>query len=230
MTERERTPEVADVYRNCWYLSGPVVLPMLEKGKPIESTSGRRSGQERTVNKVAVFGNTGGGKSTLSKRLADITGLPLVALDLLQYKPGGVEVPHEEYKATHDRLLQQDRWIIDGFGSMDTLWKRLDSADTLVYIDLPVLRHYMWVTKRFLKGFFVPPESWPENSPLLQGTLTSYRTVWLCHQKLTPKYRTYIERMQETKRVHHLQSTGDIKEFCRAIEAEFAQSRSSNAA
>lgn len=29
------------------------------------------------MRKVAVFGNAGGGKSTLSKRLSEVTGLPL---------------------------------------------------------------------------------------------------------------------------------------------------------
>jgi adenylate kinase family enzyme len=37
------------------------------------------------MKKVAVFGNTGGGKSTLSKQLAEITGLPLYVLDKIQY-------------------------------------------------------------------------------------------------------------------------------------------------
>ena len=91
------------------------------------------------MQKVAVFGNAGGGKSTLSKRLATMTGLPLVALDLIKYQPGGGEVPHAEYKAAHDQLLQQECWIIDGFGSLDTVWERLEAADTLVYLDLPVL-------------------------------------------------------------------------------------------
>ncbi|MGK7912052.1 MAG: adenylate kinase [Synechococcus sp.] len=175
------------------------------------------------MNKVAVFGNTGGGKSTLSKRLSNISGLPLVALDLLQYKPGGDKVSHDEYKAAHERALRQDRWIIDGFGSLDTVWERLDAADTLVYMDMSALRHYGWVTKRFLKGLFVPPESWPENSPLLKGTLISYSTVWLCHKKLTPKYREYVARATETKRVHHLQSPKDIKEFYTAVTLEFAR-------
>jgi len=95
------------------------------------------------MNRVAVFGNAGGGKSTLSKQLAQLTGLPLVPLDRLKYKPGGSEVPHAEFKAAMaDRLLQQDQWIVDGFGSLDTVWERLDVADTLVDLDLPVLLHY----------------------------------------------------------------------------------------
>ena len=33
--------------------------------------------------------NTGGGKSTLAKRLADLTRLPLYPLDVTQYRAGG---------------------------------------------------------------------------------------------------------------------------------------------
>ena len=172
------------------------------------------------MKKVAVFGNSGGGKSTLSKRLAEITGLPLVALDLLKYKPGGQEVPDEEYRAAHNELLQQDRWIVDGYGSLDTVWERLEVADTLIYLDMPVVRHYWWVTKRFLQGFAVPPEGWPENSPLLKGTLNSYYTVWLCHKKLTPKYRGYVNKVKSTKRVYHLQSPDDVEKFFRSVRSE----------
>ncbi|MEO1132544.1 MAG: adenylate kinase [Cyanobacteria bacterium J06639_1] len=171
------------------------------------------------MNKVAIFGNAGGGKSTLSKRLAAVTGLPLVALDLLKYDPGGGEVPHEIYKAAHDELLRQDRWIIDGFGSLDTVWERLEAADTLVYLDMPLVRHYAWVTKRFLKGFFVPPENWPENSPLFKGTLNSYRIIRLCHKKLTPKYRDYVNKTKPFKHVYHLRSPEDIEVFLQSCSA-----------
>ena len=173
------------------------------------------------MKKVAVFGNAGGGKSTLSKRLAEMTGLPWVPLDSLKYQPGGDEVPHDEFKAAHGELLKQDQWIVDGFGSIDTVWERLNVADTLVYLDMPVLRHYWWVTKRFLQGAWVPPAGWPENSPLLKGTLNSYYTVWLCHTKLTPHYRTYVARAKATKQVYHLRSHQEIEQFWQTMAAEF---------
>ncbi|MEB3212925.1 MAG: adenylate kinase [Leptolyngbyaceae bacterium] len=178
------------------------------------------------MKKVAVFGNTGAGKSTLSRRLADITGLPWVPLDVLQYQPGGDKVSHAEFKAAHEGVLQQDQWIVDGFGSFDTLWTRLDTADTLVYLDMPVWRHYWWVTKRFLKGVWVPPAGWPERSPLLKGTMKSYTTVWLCHTKLTPRYRDYVTKAQLTKQVYHLRSPQDIAQFYQAIAAQTDVSRS----
>jgi adenylate kinase family enzyme len=174
------------------------------------------------MKKVAVFGNAGGGKSTLSRRLADITGLPWVPLDSIKYQPGGGELPPAEFKAAHDELLKQDQWIMDGFGSLDTLWERLDTAETLVYLDMPVWRHYWWVTKRFLQSAWVPPAGWPERSPLLPGTLNAYTTVRLCHTKLTPKYREYVKQAKTTKQVYHLRSHQDIAQFYQDI-AQFYQ-------
>ena len=65
------------------------------------------------MKKVAVFGNAGGGKSTLSKRLSQITGLPLYVLDKIKYQSGGTELPHEDYKHAHQQILVTDQWIID---------------------------------------------------------------------------------------------------------------------
>ncbi|HEY9669713.1 MAG TPA: adenylate kinase [Coleofasciculaceae cyanobacterium] len=172
------------------------------------------------MKKVAVFGNTGGGKSTLSKRLSQITGLPLHPLDKIQYQSGGKLVPHEDYQHAHQQILATDRWIIDGFGCMETVWLRLNEADTLVFIDLPLYVHFRWVTKRLITGFFSPPEGWPQNSPILKSSLTSYRVLWLCHKRLTPKYREYIEQAQSVKRVYHIRSTQQIQQFFELIENE----------
>lgn len=169
------------------------------------------------MKKVAVFGNTGGGKSTLSKRLSEITGLPLYALDKIQYQSGGAEVPNEEYKHIHEKILAADRWIIDGFGCMETVWLRLNEADSLVFVDLPLYVHFWWVTKRLIAGSFIPPEGWPQKSPILKSSIKSYRVLWLCHKYLTPKYREYVDRAQKTKSVYHIRSTEEISQFFESI-------------
>jgi adenylate kinase family enzyme len=173
------------------------------------------------MQKVAVFGNTGGGKSTLSKRLSDITGLPLHILDKIQYRSGGAEVPQEDYKRAHQEILQTERWVIDGFGCLETLWRRLDEADTLVFIDLPLYVHFWWVTKRLISGYFKPPAGWPENTPILKSSITSYRVLWLCDKYLSPKYREYVDRARSTKSVYHITSTEQISQFFASIENEF---------
>ena len=52
------------------------------------------------MKKVAVFGNAGGGKSTLARHLAARTRLPLFPLDRIQYRTGSGKVPHEDYLNT----------------------------------------------------------------------------------------------------------------------------------
>ena len=165
------------------------------------------------MRRVAIFGNTGGGKSTLAKRLAELVRLPLYPIDLIQFKAGGGRVPHDEYLKAHAELLRRDEWIIDGYGDIASAWERFAQADTLVYIDLPLVTHYWWVTKRLIKGLFVTPEGWPENSPMWRSTMSSYRVLWLCHRHLTPKYRALVAEAAATKQVHHLCSPRAIRRF-----------------
>jgi adenylate kinase family enzyme len=172
------------------------------------------------MKKVAVFGNAGGGKSTLARQLAELTRLPLYPIDAIQFSAGGGKVPHEEYLETHAEILSRAEWIIDGFGCVPSAWERFSAADTLIYIDLPLSTHYKWVTKRLIKGLFVTPEGWPENSPMWSSTLDSYRVLWRCHRHLTPRYRQLVAEAAASKRVQHLRSRPQIRAFLEAIRKE----------
>jgi adenylate kinase family enzyme len=174
------------------------------------------------VKRVAVFGNAGGGKSALARRLAELTRLPLYVLDIVQFPAGGRggKVSPDEFSKLHAELLDRDEWIIDGYGSVASAWERFTAADTLVYIDLPLYLHYWWVTKRLIKGLFANPAGWPDNSPLWESSMSSYRVIRLCHRGLTPKYRQLVAEMAASKRVHHLRSPAEIAAFLRAIESE----------
>jgi adenylate kinase family enzyme len=172
------------------------------------------------VKRVAVFGNAGGGKSTLAKRLAELTHLPLYPLDKIQFRPGGGEGPRDEYLKAHAELLQRDAWIIDGYGCIKSAWERFACADTLVYIDLPLSTHFRWVTKRFVKAVFIAPEGWPAGSPMIRSTINGYRVVWLCHRHLTPKYRALVSEARHEKRVHHLRSAAEMNAFLNAVRRQ----------
>jgi hypothetical protein len=157
------------------------------------------------VKKVAVFGNAGGGKSTVARRLADLTGLPLHVIDMM---PGG-----EEFRKAHAELLRRDAWIIDGFGGVQAAWERFARADTLVYLDLPLFSHFLGVTRRMMKGLFAPPEGWPQGTPVIRTSLQSYGVVWPCHRHLTPKYRKLVAEARSGKDVHHLRSGAEVAAF-----------------
>jgi adenylate kinase family enzyme len=153
----------------------------------------------------------------MARRLAELTSLPLHSVDVIQYPTGGPKIPQEEYQRIHAELLRRDAWIIDGYGGRESAWERFAAADTLVYIDLPLTRHFAWITKRLVNGMFKTPEGWPDGSPMIMSTISSYRALWLCHRHLTPKYRQLVAEAQEGKRVYHLRSASEIESFLSAV-------------
>ena len=172
------------------------------------------------MKRVAVFGNAGGGKSTLARRLAELTHLPLHPLDLIQYRVGGAKVPHDEYLKAHAELLQRDAWIIDGYGCRKSAWERFARADTLVYIDLPLVTHFRWVTKRLFQGLFVTPEGWPEGQPDPQQharLLSHDLAVSSASDTQVPRARV---RGSRDKRVHHLGSAAQMAAFLDEVGQE----------
>ena len=170
----------------------------------------------------------------MSIRLAEFTGLPLYILDILQfrdgrYRPreaGGGKLSADEFTLLHRELLSRSEWIIDGYGNLSATWERISEADTLVYIDLPVMTHYWGVTKRFVNGCFRNPKGWPENSPIRKSTLDSCRVIWRCHRFLTPKYRERVADEASFKQVHHLTSREAITAFLDEVKVSGGISRS----
>lgn len=82
---------------------------------------------------VAVVGSGGAGKSTLSRQLSQVTGLPLVHLDRHYWKPGWVETPVEEWRVLQSKLLAGDVWIVDG-NYQKTFDIRFARADTVIVL------------------------------------------------------------------------------------------------
>ena len=90
-------------------------------------------------------------------------------------------------------------------------------ADTLVYVDLPILTHYWGVTMRFATGLFKNPKGWPDRSPIWDSTLDAYKVVGRCHRLLTPRYRRYVAEAASSKRVHHLRSRAAMAALIQAV-------------
>jgi adenylate kinase family enzyme len=67
-----------------------------------------------------------------------LTGLPVVHLDKLFWKPGWIQAAKEEFYTLLIEALSRDAWIIDGNYS-STLPLRLESCDQVVYFDFPRL-------------------------------------------------------------------------------------------
>ena len=160
--------------------------------------------------KVAVFGKPGGGKSTLGRQIAAAANLPLHQLDLVQFAAGGAKVPDEEFLRRHSAILAQERWVVDGFGTPQAFEAMLRAADVLVYVERAVLTHYWWVTKRLLKSPFTQPLGWPEGSPVLKSTISSYLVLKLSPKFWTPVFKARLLALRPGKRVYVVRRQSDV--------------------
>lgn len=168
------------------------------------------------MKKIAVFGKPGSGKSTLSKNLASAANIKLHSLDSILYKENGEQVDRKAYDEAHENILSSESWIIDGFGpidSLDSFNKRLVAADTLIYIELPYLASYWFVTKRLFKGLVVKPEGWPDRSSVLKGTMESYKVLKLCPKFWNDSFLQRLENMSANKSLYVIRSVSELNSF-----------------
>jgi hypothetical protein len=99
--------------------------------------------------------------------------------------------------------------VLDGFGTRQTFEAMLHEASVLVYVERPSLVHYWWVTKRFLKSPLAKPLGWPEGSPLLESTISSYRYLRLSPRFWTPHFKAQLMAKHPTQRVYVIRRRSD---------------------
>lgn len=150
------------------------------------------------IKRIAVIGNSGGGKTTLSRALQRIHQLPLHHVDAIQFTAGMKIRNHSESIAVLNEIQMQESWIIDGYGPLDILESRLKQADIIVFIDFPFQKHVFWSLKRQLKLFFTRTQRSELPSDCFEGTwaqtqrlLKSLRNV---HYKMRPELLRILRR------------------------------------
>ena len=66
------------------------------------------------MKRVIVIGSPGAGKSTFSRKLRDITGLPLYHLDNIWHKPDRTTISREEFDERLAAVFIYDRKEMSG--------------------------------------------------------------------------------------------------------------------
>ena len=165
------------------------------------------------MRRIAVIGNLGAGKSTLSRRLARELKLPYHELDALVFGPGWSLTPADFYETEHKRLMAGEEWILDGFGLPQSMATRLARATCIVLIDLPIWRNYLFAMRRhfeWVNGKLTYPPAGITEIPPLE---IIFEKIWQVDQRM-PKVRTLVEGLEgQGKTVVRLNSPEDVANF-----------------
>ena len=66
------------------------------------------------MEKIIVVGCGGAGKSTFSRELSNKLDIPVYHLDKLFWNEGWIETPKAEFNKKIEKVINKDKWIIDG--------------------------------------------------------------------------------------------------------------------
>jgi adenylate kinase family enzyme len=165
------------------------------------------------VQRVAVLGSPGAGKTTFSTSLAAVTGLPLIHLDEQYWRPGWVETPNDEWDRTQRALVDQPRWIMDGnYGR--TVAIRLARADTVIVLSAPRRVCLYRVLKRVIANWHRDTQApgCPEHLDV-----EFLKWIWNFPRESQPQLTQALDRFEGKLDIVHLANENAARTFLESL-------------
>ncbi len=167
------------------------------------------------MKRILIIGSGGSGKSTLSRRLGEATGIEVVHLDKLHWRAGWVEPDKAEWGETVGQILQGDSWIIDGNYS-GTLETRMAAADTVIFLDLPRTVCVWRILKRLMRYHNANRPDMAEGCNE-KFDLKFLKWVWEYTARTKPKVESLLKKFQDKVKIIRLRSSKELKGFIENI-------------
>jgi adenylate kinase family enzyme len=166
------------------------------------------------VRKLAIIASaSGNGKTTLGRELARRLDVPFVELDSLVHGPGWIEAADDDLRAQLEPLVVSEGWVIDGTYQRKVGDLVLDSADVVVWLDLPIRVWLPRLVRRTWRRVRTREELWNGNTESLASA------VWGRESLFAWALRTHFRRRREwpqalaKRRVIRLRTPGEVERF-----------------
>ena len=165
------------------------------------------------MQRIAIVGPPGSGKTTLAREVSARTGIEVVHLDHSYFGPGWREMPSSTWRAAHRSLLASESWIMDGTYA-DTIDDRLAMADTVITLEFTRWRCLVRVLRRILRhyGKDVQAPGCPEKL-----SLEFLRYVWRYPDEHQPEIDAAIERHRSNLTVVRLANNAQKRRFLSSL-------------
>jgi adenylate kinase family enzyme len=175
---------------------------------------------EERLRRVVVVGTSCAGKSTFSRRLADVIAAPHVELDLLHWGPNWT--PRDDFRDAVARATKQPTWVVDGNYSVvrDLVWER---CTTVIWLDYPFTVVFGRALRRTSRRVFRREALFAGNRETLTRALFDPEGVlWWVLRTYRRRRRELSARMAEPEYNHAefvvLRSPADAEAFLERLE------------
>ena len=167
------------------------------------------------MQRVAIIGSCGAGKSTLAIALGKKLNVPVIHLDAYYWQPGWRKTEAQRWQQIQQKLIKANSWIIDGnYGG--TMNIRLAAADAIIWLDFNRYVCLSRVVKRYLQ---YPGKTRPDMAAKCPERLNYelLKYVWNFPQIHRPKIVDKLAQYQENKQIIMLQRPRQVSNLLQQI-------------
>ncbi len=144
------------------------------------------------MQRIAIIGNAGGGKSTLARIVAQRENLRHVEIDRLLWQEGWQLAPLTVYERQHAEIIDSDSWVIDGLGRQASIPNRLARATKIILIDMPLWMHFWLAAERQIAWASGKLVHAPGGISHMPSTQALFQSIWDVEQTWMPELRTLV--------------------------------------
>jgi adenylate kinase family enzyme len=169
------------------------------------------------MERVVVLGSGGAGKTELAASISRRTGLPVVHLDVLFWRPGWTPAPRDEALRDLDAAIAGERWILDGnFLGQDGDDARFARADMVIFLDVPRVTCTWRVLRRLVRDRRRTRPDLPEGCR--EGFDRAFLWwVWRYPRSNRPRVLAILADLDRRIAVRRLRSRSDVQRFLDAL-------------
>lgn len=170
------------------------------------------------MRRVAIIATASGcGKTTFGRALAARLGVPFHELDAVHWRPGWREARPDELRRRVEPIVGGDAWVIDGSyrGKLGDLV--LETADTVVWLDLPRRVWLPRLVRRTLRRVILREELWNGNRESLRNALVGRDSLFGYALRTAPRRRQRYPRELAQYRVARLRTKAQVNAFLRSV-------------
>ncbi|NLS16034.1 AAA family ATPase [Rhizobium sp. P40RR-XXII] len=166
----------------------------------------------KKANRILVMGCSGGGKSTLSQKIAARFDLTYISVDRdILWLPGWVQRDKTEQRSLILSMIEGERWVMDGTNP-STFDIRLPRTDFVIWVRMPRLLCIWGAVSRWLKWI---GRTRPEMAPGCKEKIDweFLRFIWTFEEKFTPRVVAALVEHGPDVPVLQLKSRGEMRQL-----------------